>query len=109
MHFEATTPRQWSGRSPGIACSCRCRRCARQLQAELNERQATVAYAESFFAASVLMERISAVGIAQLLQDLDAGQSIDQAVERFGFTLADFESKLARRVGVTLTAARSQQ
>jgi tetratricopeptide (TPR) repeat protein len=75
----------------------------------LNERQATVAYAESFFAASVLMERISAVGIAQLLQDLDAGQSIDQAVERFGFTLADFESKLARRVGVTLTAARSQQ
>jgi tetratricopeptide (TPR) repeat protein len=68
----------------------------------LNERQATVAYAESFLATSVLMERIGVAGISQLLQDLDGGQPIDQAVERFGFTFADFESKLAERAGVRL-------
>ena len=69
---------------------------------QLNERQATVAYAESFLATSVLMERVGSPGIGQLLQDLDGGQPIDQAVERFGFTFADFESKLAERVGVRL-------
>jgi tetratricopeptide (TPR) repeat protein len=70
----------------------------------LNERQAAVAYAESFFATSVLIERIGTAGIGQLLQDLDGGQPIDQAVERFGFRFADFESKLAGRVGVRLQA-----
>jgi tetratricopeptide (TPR) repeat protein len=70
----------------------------------LNERQAAVAYAESFFATSVLIERIGTAGVGQLLQDLDGGQPIDQAIERFGFTFADFESKLAGRVGVRLQA-----
>ncbi len=72
----------------------------------LNERQAAVAYAESFFAASVLIERIGTPGITQLLQDLDGGQPIDQALQRFGFTFPDFESKLARRVGVRLQENR---
>jgi tetratricopeptide (TPR) repeat protein len=68
----------------------------------LNERQATVAYAESFLATSVLMERIGSAGIGQLLQDLDGGQPVDQAVQRFGFAFADFETGLASRVGVRL-------
>jgi len=72
----------------------------------LNERQAAVAYAESFFATSVLIDRVGAAGIGQLLQDLDGGQPIDQAVQRFGFTLAEFESTLAGRVGVRLQANR---
>jgi tetratricopeptide (TPR) repeat protein len=72
----------------------------------LNEKQAAVAYAESFFATAVLMDRIGPSGMGQLLQDLDGGQPIDQAVERFGFTFADFESRLARRVGVTTAANR---
>jgi tetratricopeptide (TPR) repeat protein len=72
----------------------------------LNERQATVAYAESFYAAAVLVERVGTTGIGQLLQDLDSGQPIDQALERFGFTFADFESNLAGRVGVKLTGNR---
>jgi tetratricopeptide (TPR) repeat protein len=66
----------------------------------LTASQAAVAYAESLFAATALVERIGTQGLAELLQDLDAGQPIDEAVQRFGFTLADFEAKLARRVGV---------
>jgi hypothetical protein len=69
---------------------------------KLNATQAAVAYAESFFATSVLLERIDSVGMGQLLQDLDSGQTIDQAVERFGFSFADFESSLIQRVGVRL-------
>lgn len=72
--------------------------------ARLTEAQATVAYAQSLFATSVLVDRIGTPGLTQLLQDLDAGQPIDEAVQRFGFTMGDFESKLARRVGVTRTA-----
>jgi tetratricopeptide (TPR) repeat protein len=72
--------------------------------ARLNEAQATVAYAQSFFAASVLLERIGQPGLAQLLQDLDGGQPVDDAIQRFGFTMDDFEAKLARRVGANRTA-----
>lgn len=72
--------------------------------ARLNEAQATVAYAQSLFATSVLLDRIGESGLAQLLQDLDAGQPVNDAVQRFGFTMGDFEAKLARRVGVTRTA-----
>jgi hypothetical protein len=72
--------------------------------ARLNEAQAAVAYAQSFFAAAALLERIGQPGLAQLLQDLDAGQPVREAVERFGFTLDDFEAKLARRVGVSRTS-----
>jgi peptidase MA superfamily protein len=70
----------------------------------LSTAQANVAYAESLFATSVLLDRVGP-GLADLLQDLNSGQPIEQAVERFGITFPDFESELARRVGVR-TAAR---
>jgi peptidase MA superfamily protein/tetratricopeptide repeat protein len=76
--------------------------------ARLNEAQATVAYAESLFAATALLDRIGQPGLAQLLQDFDAGQPVGNAVQRFGFTMTDFEAKLARRVGVTRLAAEPQ-
>lgn len=65
---------------------------------QLTSAQATVAYFESVFATSVLTERIGAQGVAQLLQDLDGGEPIEQAVQRFGFTFAEFESGLVRRL-----------
>ena len=34
----------------------------------------------------------------QLLQDLGAGQTMEQAIERFGITFTTFESDLERRV-----------
>jgi len=70
----------------------------------LNSDQATVAYAESFFVVDALLTRIDQPGLAALLQDLDGGQTIEQAVQRFGFTMDDFEASLARRVGVSLNA-----
>jgi len=72
----------------------------------LSETQAAIAYAESLLATSVLMERIGPSGVGQLLQDLDGGQPVEQAVERFGFTFGEFETGLVRRVGVTRTASR---
>jgi tetratricopeptide (TPR) repeat protein len=65
----------------------------------LNSEQAAVAYDESAFATRVLLDRIGAGGIHLLLQDLDGGQTFETAMERFGFTFADFEGDLARRVG----------
>jgi len=64
----------------------------------LNAVQAAVAYEESAFAAGVLLDRIGPQGLAALLQDLSAGQTLEQAIERFGLTLAAFESDLSRRV-----------
>jgi tetratricopeptide (TPR) repeat protein len=72
----------------------------RQGFSRLNAVQAAVAYEESAFAAGVLLERIGPQGLAALLQDLSEGQTIEQAIERFGFTFAAFESDLSRRVGV---------
>jgi hypothetical protein len=64
----------------------------------LNTAQANVAYAESLFATAALLDLIG-TGLPDLLQDLNGGQQIEQAVERFGVTFPDFESGLARRVG----------
>ena len=66
----------------------------------LNATEAAVAYEESAFAVGALLDRIGPQGLAQLLQDLSAGQTVEQAVERFGFTFAAFEADLSRRVGV---------
>jgi len=66
----------------------------------LNTAQAVVAYDESAFAARALVDRIGPAGLGQLLQDLDAGQTMDQSLERFGITFAAWESELAQRVGV---------
>lgn len=65
----------------------------------LTAAQAAVAYAESGFAARVLIERAGPGGIGLLLQDLYAGQTFEEAVQRFGFTAAEFEAGLVTRVG----------
>jgi tetratricopeptide (TPR) repeat protein len=68
--------------------------------------QAAVAYAESAFATHALLQRIGPGGLAVLLQDLDGGQTVEQAVERFGFTFAAFEADVARRTGGRATTPR---
>ena len=65
----------------------------------LNAEQADLAYEMSAFATSALMARIGASNLGFLLQDLDGGQTIDTAIQRFGVTFADFEAQLAKRVG----------
>ena len=71
----------------------------------LNTAQANVAYAESLFATSALLERIGP-GLAELLQDLNSGLPVEQAVERFGITFPAFEAELASRVGARRPASR---
>ena len=66
----------------------------------LNADQAALAYEESNFATRVLIDRAGLAGIGMLLQDLDAGQSLEDAIARFGFTFAEFEADLIKRVGV---------
>jgi len=73
--------------------------------ARLNADQAMVAYEESAFAARALLERIGPQGLGQLLQDLATGQTMEEAIERFGITFVAFESGLARRVGGKYRAA----
>jgi tetratricopeptide (TPR) repeat protein len=73
--------------------------------ARLNAAQAVIAYEESAFATRALLDRIGPAGVGQLLQDLGAGQTMDQAIERFGITFAAFESDLERRVGAKSRAA----
>lgn len=70
----------------------------------LTAAQAVVAYAESAFAVSALLERVGPGGLAPLFEDLAGGQTIEQAIQRFGFTFAAFESDLAHRVGATVRA-----
>ena len=67
--------------------------------ARLNTAQAVIAYEESAFATRALVDRIGPAGVGQLLQDLSAGQTMEQAIERFGVTFVAFESDLERRVG----------
>lgn len=64
----------------------------------LNAAQATIAYEESAYAARALLDRIGPSGLGQLLQDLSAGQTMEEAIERFGITFTAFESDLERRV-----------
>jgi tetratricopeptide (TPR) repeat protein len=71
----------------------------------LSAAQAAIAYEESAFAAYALLNRIGTSGLGQLLQDLSGGQTMEQAIERFGVRFAAFESDLERRVGVTSRAA----
>jgi tetratricopeptide (TPR) repeat protein len=67
----------------------------------LTALQAAIAYEESAMAARALVDRVGTGGVGLLLQDLEAGQVVEQAVQRFGFTLSEFEAALARRVGAT--------
>ena len=73
--------------------------------ARLTAIQAAIAYEESAFAARALLDRIGPAGLGQLLQDLSGGQTMEQAIERFGVTFVAFESDLERRVGVTSRSA----
>ena len=65
----------------------------------LTSKQAVIAYDMSAFAVSALMTRIGASNLGILLQDLDRGQTIDTAMQRYAVTFADFEAQLAKRVG----------
>src|SRR5262249_58639445 len=65
----------------------------------LNASQAALAYEESNFATRALIDRAGLDGVGMLLQDLDAGQNLEDAVARFGFTFAEFEADLMKRVG----------
>ena len=67
----------------------------------LNASQAALAYEESNFATRALIDRAGTAGIGMLLQDLDAGQTLEQAIERFGFSFDEFEADLMKRVGAT--------
>jgi tetratricopeptide (TPR) repeat protein len=71
----------------------------------LNAVQAAVAYEESAFATRALLDRIGPSGLGQLLQDLGTGQTMEQAIERFGITFVAFESDLERRVGARSRSA----
>lgn len=66
----------------------------------LDAVQAAVAYEESAFAADALLARIGPQGLGTLLADLDGGQPLDQAVERFGFSFAAFEAELSKKLNV---------
>jgi tetratricopeptide (TPR) repeat protein len=59
----------------------------------LELQEATLAYDESLLAVQAVMKRIG-TKIGVLLQDLGDGQTIDEAVQRFGFTYAALESDI---------------
>jgi tetratricopeptide (TPR) repeat protein len=73
--------------------------------ARLTAGQAATAYEESAFATGALLDRIGPSGLGELLQDLAAGQTMEQAIERFGITFVAFEADLAQRVGARSRAA----
>jgi tetratricopeptide (TPR) repeat protein len=66
----------------------------------LNAAQATFAYEQSAVAARVLVDRIGLAGVGMLLQDLDSGQTVEEAIVRHGFTLTEFEADLVRRAAI---------
>jgi tetratricopeptide (TPR) repeat protein len=72
---------------------------------QLNLDDAVVAYDESLVAVRALVDRIG-TGVGLLLQDLGEGQPIEQAVQRFGFTYAQFNDSLARKLGVPVARTR---
>lgn len=63
----------------------------------LSAEHAALAYEMSAFATSALLSQISPANLRFLLQDLDRGQTIETAVQRFGFTFAAFEDGLKKR------------
>jgi tetratricopeptide (TPR) repeat protein len=73
--------------------------------ARLTALQAAVAYEESLFVTNALVARVGTTGTRLILQDLDRGETIQQTVQRFGFTLTELESDLGRRIGVSARAA----
>ena len=68
---------------------------------QLTAPQAALAYVESAVAARVLIDRLGTQGIGIVLQALDGGQTLEQAIEGHGLTMADLDASVARRMGVT--------
>ncbi len=64
----------------------------------LTSQQADIAYEMSAFATHALMTRIGAGNLRFLLQDLDRGNDLEAAIQRFGLTLMDFEAELKKRL-----------
>jgi tetratricopeptide (TPR) repeat protein len=67
----------------------------------LSAEQAALAYEVSAFATSALITKMGAGNLRFFLQDLDRGLTTETAVERYGFTFAEFEAGLAKRLGAT--------
>jgi hypothetical protein len=104
LRFEIGTARK--ARTPATARVFVPLAALQQGFARLSTAQAVLAYDESAVAAAALVERIGPQGLGVLLRDLDGGQTIDQAVMRFGFTFQAFEADVARRLGVAPAAGR---
>jgi Peptidase MA superfamily/Tetratricopeptide repeat len=65
---------------------------------ELNGSAAVIAYDESFIVVRTLIDRVG-TDLGFLIQDLGAGQTIDQAILRFGITYPEFQDEVIRRLG----------
>jgi hypothetical protein len=65
---------------------------------ELNGSAAVIAYDESFIVVRTLLDRVG-TNLGFLIQDLGAGQTIDQAILRFGITYPEFQDEVIRRLG----------
>jgi Tetratricopeptide repeat len=65
---------------------------------ELNGSAAVIAYDESFIVVRTLIDRVG-TSLGFLIQDLGAGQTIDQAILRFGITYPEFQDEVIRRLG----------
>jgi hypothetical protein len=65
----------------------------------LSANQAAVAYEVSAFATSALIAKLGGGNLQFFLHDLDRGLTVEAAVQNYGFTLEEFETRLATRVG----------
>jgi tetratricopeptide (TPR) repeat protein len=67
----------------------------------LSAAEADLAYETSAFATHALVARIGARNLIVLLQDVDAGQSVAQALTRFGVDFGAFEAGLIQKLGAS--------
>ena len=72
----------------------------------LSAAQADLAYEMSAFATSSLIARLGAGNLRFFLQDLDKGIPLDSAVQRYGFTMAQFEAELKESLKTPATRQR---
>ena len=105
LHFEGHDPAD-AGRRLARARLMVPLRALEEGFARLDVTQAALAYDESAVAADALLARIGSQGLAALLADLDGGETLDRAVERFGFTLAAFEAELAKKLNIRAASSR---
>jgi hypothetical protein len=60
--------------------------------------EAAAAYEESAIAARTLVERLGLKTIGRMLQTLDSGASLTEAIETQGVTMTEFEAIVAQRI-----------